>query len=115
MYTDALLLIAIVAAGLLVWFEAQRMREYVIRRCTAVCEGAGLQLLDETVALAALRLKRDRRGRLRLHRRYQFDVSETGTDRWRGWISLTGLVVEHIHIEGAEGATILEDNRRLLH
>lgn len=114
MNSEALLFILLIAAGLLVWFEAQRMREYVIRRCTAVCQGADLQLLDETVALAALRLKRDGRGRLRLHRRYQFDVSETGTDRRRGWITLTGVVVEHIHIEGTEGATILEDNRRLL-
>ena len=86
-----------------------------IRRCTAVCQGAGLQLLDETVALSSLRLKRDGRGRLRLHRRYQFDISESGTDRRRGWIILTGLVVEHIQIDGEDGATIIEDNRRLLH
>jgi len=115
MFSDALLLILAVSAAVLVWYEAQSTREYVIRRCAAVCNGAGLQLLDETVALAALRLKRDRRGRLRLHRRYQFEVSETGANRLRGWIALTGLAVEHIHIEGDGGMTILDENRRLLH
>lgn len=115
MNPGAVFLIIAVGGAVLVWFEAQRMREYVIRRCTAVCDNAGLQLLDETVALAALRLKRDARGRLHLRRRYQFDVSEHGTDRLRGWITLTGMVVEQIHIDGMEGAVILDQDRRLLH
>jgi len=115
MYHDALLLLFAVAAAVLAWYEALRMREYVIQRCAVICEGAGLQLLDETVTLAALNLKRDTRGRLRLHRRYQFEVSETGADRLRGWIALTGLALEHVYIEGTDGATILgQDGRHLL-
>jgi len=111
----AVFLIIAVTTAVLIWFEAQRMREYVIRRCSAICDASGLQLLDETVALAALRLQRDTRGRLRLHRRYQFDVSERGTDRLRGWITLTGMAVEQIHIDGTDGAVILDQDRRLLH
>jgi hypothetical protein len=107
------LIIAVTSTGL-IWFEAQRMREYVIRRCSAICSASGLQLLDETVALSALRVQRDYRGRLHLHRRYQFDVSERGTDRLRGWITLTGMAVEQIHIDGTDGAVILDQDRRLL-
>ena len=115
MIPESVFLIIAVTVAVLVWFEAQRMREYVIRRCSAVCETSGLQLLDETVTLAGLRLQRDARGRLHLHRRYRFDVSEHGTDRLRGWITLTGLVVEQIHIDGSNGAVILDQDRRLLH
>lgn len=108
-----LLLLAVISLILLFWFETLRMREYVIRRCKSTCEAAGLQLLDQSVALSAISLKRDRNGRWRIHRRYQFHVSESGADRYTGHLILTGTRLEAVHIEGPEGTTILHENATL--
>lgn len=109
--SNPLLLLAIITLILLFWFETLRMREYVIRRCKSTCESAGLQLLDQSVALSGISLKRDRNGRWRIHRRYQFHVSESGADRHTGHMILTGTRIESIRIEGESGTTILHEER----
>jgi len=109
--STALILLAIVTLILLFWFETLRMREYVIRRCKSTCEAAGLQLLDQSVALNSISMKRDRNGRWRVHRSYQFHVSENGTDRYPGSIILTGNRIEAVHIEGESGTTTLHQER----
>lgn len=106
-----LLLLAVITLALLFWFETLRMREYVTRRCKSTCEAAGLQLLDQSVALSGISLKRDRNGRWRVHRSYQFHVSENGADRHMGHIILTGTRIEAVHIEGQSGTTILHEER----
>lgn len=113
MVTTPLILLAVLTVVLLFWYGSLRMREYVVRRCQNLCQASGLQLLDETVALSSLSLRRDRHGRLRLHRRYQFAVSENGADRYPGYILLTGWQIDAVHIEGPAGTTILHENATL--
>lgn len=108
-----LVLLAAVTLVVLFWFESLRIREFVIRRCHGICKDAGLQLLDQSVALSSLTLKRDRRDRWRIHRQYQFYVSESGADRYPGHIVLTGKHIEAVHIEGERGTTILHEERPL--
>jgi hypothetical protein len=54
----------------------------------SLCARAGLQLLDETVAVQRLRLRRVPGEGLRLERRYGFEVSIDGADRRRGSLNL---------------------------
>ncbi|HCN67919.1 MAG TPA: hypothetical protein DIT03_06525, partial [Candidatus Accumulibacter sp.] len=49
-----------------------------------------LLLLDDTVALANLRLQRDDDGRLRLRRTYDFEYSDTGDNRRAAQLALLG-------------------------
>jgi len=49
-----------------------------------------LQLLDETVALHKVTIARDDRHRLKLLRRYHFEFSMEGHDRYEGSITFMG-------------------------
>ncbi|HET6545292.1 MAG TPA: DUF3301 domain-containing protein [Rhodanobacteraceae bacterium] len=76
-------------AAIWLWMDALRAREIAIRIGRELCEGNGVQLLDQSVALDRLRLRRSA-GRLQWCRRYRFDVSLDGSDRHRGHLDLDG-------------------------
>jgi hypothetical protein len=59
-----------------------------IQAARRACQQAGVQLLDETVALARLRLRRDENQRARLYREYAFEFSDTGDNRQPGRVYL---------------------------
>ncbi len=80
----------VLAAMLLVGLalDAMRQRERALRMARHLCERRGMQLLDQTVGLSGLRLRRADDGMLHLERRYGFEVSLDGDDRHPGhlWI-----------------------------
>ena len=86
---DLILLTALVLA-LLGWLETLRARERALTVARKHCQRHGAQLLDETVGLTALRLRRSAHGKLTWHRRYGFEVSLHGNDRRRGHLWLAG-------------------------
>jgi len=61
--------------------DTLRARERASELCRTACQGRGLQLLDQTVALEHLAVARDPHGRLRLQRRYRFEFTEDGATR----------------------------------
>ena len=85
---DFLLLLAVVAliGG---WLKLSRGREQAVAEARRQCERHGLQLLDESVGLRALRWRR-LEGRRQLERRYDFEVSIDGDDREPGWLWISG-------------------------
>ncbi len=80
--------------GLLVlgwlWWDGLKKRELAINAARRVCDQAGVQLLDETVAMKRMRLRRDDRQQIRLYREYGFEYSDTGDNRLPGRIYLLG-------------------------
>lgn len=82
-------LIALGAVALL-WFESRAAAEMARSGCVRACERAGVQLLDHSVALRRLRLRRQDSGRIGLVRRYAFEFSTNGADRHPGSIELHG-------------------------
>ena len=86
-----------------IWRDAMRARETANRVCMAACAELGAQLLDETVALHRLRIRREPGRGLRLLRIYAFEYSYTGHERRRGTIVLAGTEIELFHIEGPRG------------
>lgn len=94
-----LLALALAFAGVALWVDSLRARESAIAAGRAACARYGLQLLDDTVAFARLRLARDAEGRLRLKRTYVFEFSDTGNNRRHGSIVLLGPRVEDLHLE----------------
>lgn len=91
-------IVLIAAAGLL-WIDSLRARERALAAGRAACERYGVQLLDETVAFAALRLARDERGRVRLRRTYTFEFSDTGDNRRHGAIVMLGGELQDMQLE----------------
>ena len=81
------------------WADTMRAREAAIRVGKRLCEQDGLQLLDDTVAVAKLTVRRNTRGRMALRRLYQFEFSDTGNNRRNGTIVMLGYEVESTYLE----------------
>jgi hypothetical protein len=86
----ALLLLIAFAVGLYAWTRARDAAEEARRLGAEACERAGVQLLDHTVALVRLGLRRNESGRLSVMRQYRFDYSRDGSDRESGGLALLG-------------------------
>ncbi len=86
-------LIILVALGLALyfWSRARDASEVARRHGLDACERAGVQLLDHSVALTKLGIKRGDDGRLGMVRQYRFDYSREGSDRSSGALALHGL------------------------
>ena len=80
------------------WLDSLRAREMATEICREACKQRHLQLLDQTVVLRHLGLKRTSAG-LRWRRVYGFDFSEEGIGRRRGYLILIGLNLETISID----------------
>lgn len=98
--SPAQLVVAVLGlAAAWLWVDSLRARERAVDAGRAACRRYGLQLLDETVAFARLRLARDAAGRLRLRRTYTFEFSDTGDNRRHGAIVMLGAQVEDLQLE----------------
>jgi hypothetical protein len=89
-----LLLLIFMAALLWFWQQSLRAREIAAAAARELCKRQDLQLLDATVALAGLRLRRHSRGHIALLRTYQFEYSSDGDRRQRGFVLILGMRVE---------------------
>lgn len=93
---DLLLLLAL--GGIVTaWMKLSRARELAVSAARRHCELHGLQLLDETVGLRAVRLRR-LDGHRRLERGYGFDVSTDGDDREQGRVWMIGQRVSGLSL-----------------
>jgi hypothetical protein len=91
-----LLFLLIFAAWL--WFDSITARETAVITGQDLAKRCSLQLLDETVACAKLRLGRNSRGRVQLLRTYHFEVSANGSDRLSCHLVLLGNQLQSWHI-----------------
>jgi hypothetical protein len=72
----------------------------------AACRAEDLLLLDDTVAIARLRLARDGEGVLRIQRVYGFEYSDTGNDRHSGSVVMLGSRIVVINIRLRQGPVL---------
>ncbi len=81
------------------FWHHSRLNQMALRAAIQHAEQQGLQLLDQSVILHRLRIRRDHQGGLRLERRYRFEFSLQGDRRFRGWITLLGRHVARVESE----------------
>lgn len=91
--------LVLILAGALFWADSLRARERALAAGRRACQRYGVQLLDETVVFASLRLARGEDGRVRLQRTYSFEFSDTGDNRRRGAIVMLGPDLAHLQLE----------------
>jgi hypothetical protein len=84
------------------WYSSASVKEVAVRAARRACERHHQQLLDETVALKRIRLRRDQSGQMRFLRSYGFEFSGDGEQRYRGEIELLGLrlVATNLSLDG---------------
>ncbi|MBB6187236.1 DUF3301 domain-containing protein [Rhodanobacter sp. MP7CTX1] len=97
-----LLLLLLLGVVVALWLKLSAARERAIKEARQQCQQHGLQLLDETVGLRSVRLRRVNGLRL-IERGYGFEVSIDGDDREPGrlWMignALTGLSLPTIEL-----------------
>jgi hypothetical protein len=85
---DAFVPFLLVLFAIYVWQAALRARERARQFAHALCAEAHVQLLDQTVSLQRLRIRRGDDGRLHWLRRYRFELSTNGSDRHHGTLDL---------------------------
>ena len=93
-----LLGLILLAGGAWLWLDSLKARDGGIAAARGACNSEGLQLLDDTVSLASLRLARSEDGRLMLRRVYDFEYSDTGDNRRRGSVMLLGHRVALLNV-----------------
>ncbi len=91
-------LIIIVPLIIAYYWQAQGVRETALRATRLYCQREQLQLLDESVALRSLWLKRGADGRVHIWRGYQFEFTVTGGERYIGKTVTLGRLIESIQV-----------------
>ncbi len=92
-----LLLLLFIGGIITAWMKLSRARELAVAAARRHCELHGLQLLDETVGLRAMRWRRID-GERRLERGYDFEVSIDGVDREQGRLWMIGQRVSGLNL-----------------
>ncbi len=103
---SAMILLALLGFVAWFWFDTLRTQEMAKGICKRMCKQLQLQLLDDTIALVRLRLRRDRRGRLRLQRSYEFEFYDGSNIRLQGMVVMRGIALEMLELPGYMDRTI---------
>jgi hypothetical protein len=90
----------ILALAYRAWHISMDAREAANRIARETCSRAVVQFLDDTVAFAGFRLRRDAYGRRRLLRTYTFDYTSDGFERAQGFIVLAGAELQSVGLAG---------------
>lgn len=93
-------LVIVAGLGALAWFwlDSLKTREIAIAAAKRACNADAVQLLDDTVALASIRLARNPSGQVSLRRFYRFEFSDTGDNRRGGVVLMLGNAVESVRL-----------------
>jgi hypothetical protein len=89
MLAELILLLALVAV-LAAWFAGRAASEAAVHHGREACHRAGVQWLDQSVHLLAMRLRRGEDGWLGIERHYGFEYSLDGDDRHAGRVVMHG-------------------------
>jgi len=96
------LVIVVLLALLGFWWDSLGARQVAREAGRRVCDRAGVQFLDDTVAISRLRLQRNSHGRLVFYREYRFEYSQSGEERLRGSVNLLGKQVLGVEMSWQE-------------
>jgi len=87
--TDLFWLLALAGVGGY-WWQSHAVKDMALQIVRKHCADFGVQLLDETVVLRGLWLRRGEGGGLRWWRSYLFEFTATGDDRYPGSVEMLG-------------------------
>lgn len=72
------------------WWQSDKVKSLAMRIVLQYCRQQQLQLLDQTMVLKGVWPQRGEDGGVRLRRRYAFEFTSTGEERYAGKITLIG-------------------------
>ncbi len=105
--SESVLLILALGASAWLWYTMLGQHENVLLIIRKLCTELDLQLLDESVTLQSVFPTRVS-GRIILRRRYTFDFSTNGVDRYKAVISLLGAQFEWVDLQHPDGQMYID-------
>ncbi len=94
---DVVMLLALLLLGYFWWIQDQyRRRAFGLAK--QACDRAGVQLLDDSVGLKRVRLRRVRGGFL-LERQFSFEFTPSGAARFAGSVVFAGARVQAVDLD----------------
>ena len=95
---DLMIAFGVALLGFFIW-ENAGYRDRAIAIAKQQCEHQDVQLLDDTIALLSVKLKRDARGNFAVTRSYEFEFTSTGDQRYHGQLILHGKRLLHVELQ----------------
>lgn len=92
----------LVVAAIWFWHASMSARERANAAAQEACERLQLVMLDGTVAIMRLWLRRDETGRVRIERTYGFEYTDDGYRRLKGFVVMLGPQLRSVGL-AAEG------------
>lgn len=81
------------------WWRAKAIKDFVLVAAKNYCKTMDVMLLDDAIYLRGIWFKRDENGRTRVWRRFLFDFTSTGEERYTGRIIMLGQRIVHMELE----------------
>ena len=96
-FGDVLILFLVVGTGLF-WWRQDAFRRRALALAKTACDRANVQLLDDSVGLRHLRLRRSA-GKLKIERQFGFEFSPSGAARYAGFVVFHGDSVQAVELD----------------
>lgn len=81
------------------FFSELHVREIALKAARQHSDALSVQLLDQSVGIHRVWLKRGRDNRLHIWRNYQFEFTSTGDERYKGHVITLGEQVETVQLQ----------------
>lgn len=81
------------------WWHSGDFKALAMGYATRHCEQFNLQLLDQSMVIKELWVERNAGGSLSVRRRFQFEFSSTGEQRYLGLLTMVGSKLKSIDTE----------------
>ena len=81
------------------WWQGDMIKTLALQYLDQHFRQEDLQLLDQTIVLKGVWPRRGDSGALQLRRRYRFEFTSTGEERYKGMIELSGRRLQRIELD----------------
>ena len=98
-YLLNLIFISAIALVVAFWWKTQGVKQLAFTIAKRRCDEVGVQLLDQSIMLKRLRLRRGRSGGLSVVRFFVFEFSASGAERYRGEVEMLGQHLARVEME----------------
>ena len=89
--------LAVFAVGF--WWKTQGIKQLAYTIAKRRCEEANVQLLDQSVMLKRLRIRRVHSGGLSVVRFFEFEFTASGAERYQGEVEMLGQHLVRVGME----------------
>ena len=94
-----IILLLIAAFVLQYWWQSGEFKGRAMQFAAQHCQQLGIQLLDQSMVIKGYWLVRSDRGTWMIRRRYSFEFTSTGQQRYQGNLVLMGFKLDSIQLE----------------